>query len=184
MVDLLFLNQFLKSPRSVGSIMPSSRHLAERMVGSVPWQEARAIAELGPGTGVFTRLILERKPADCDVLLFEADREMHRRLAEEFPDLSLHHDARDLPFVLAEHGIRELDCVISGLPFANFSKELRNQLIHGVVQSLKPGGLFIAFQYSLQMKKQLTETFADVTVSLVPWNLPPAFVYVCRKEEA
>jgi len=50
-----------------------------------------------------------------------------------------------------------------------------------VYHSLKPGGLFIAFQYSQQMKKLLGEHFSIEKIEFVPLNIPPAFVYVCRK---
>ncbi|TGV31197.1 phospholipid methyltransferase, partial [Mesorhizobium sp. M00.F.Ca.ET.186.01.1.1] len=99
-----------------------------------------------------------------------------------FPNALFHEDAVDLTRVLADAGLGKADCIVSGLPFANFPQELRDQIMAEVYAALKPGGVFVAFQYSLQMKKQLSTVFENVTVKLVPLNLPPAFVYVCRKE--
>lgn len=44
---LLFLLAFLKNPKRVGSIFPSSAFLARKIVQSVYWNDVRAIAELG-----------------------------------------------------------------------------------------------------------------------------------------
>jgi phospholipid N-methyltransferase len=83
--------------------------------------------------------------------------------------------------ILDEIGIKKVDYVISSLPFANFSSELRSRFLELIYETLKPGGSFIAYQYSRQMKPQLQKTFSQVEISLVPFNIPPAFVYTCRK---
>lgn len=43
---VLFLKSFLQSPKHVGSIIPSSRFLASKMVKQASWLEAKAVAEL------------------------------------------------------------------------------------------------------------------------------------------
>ena len=73
-----------------------------------------------------------------------------------------------------------LDGVISGLPFANFPPSLRDLILDNVRSALKPQGKFIAFQYSLRLKSRLEKRFEKVTTSLVPLNVPPAFVHVCE----
>ncbi|MBZ6451536.1 MAG UNVERIFIED_CONTAM: phospholipid methyltransferase, partial [Paenibacillus polymyxa] len=52
---LLFLQGFLTNPQRVGSLIPSSRFLAAKVVESVPWDEVKTVAELGSGTGAITR---------------------------------------------------------------------------------------------------------------------------------
>jgi phospholipid N-methyltransferase len=52
-------------------------------------------------------------------------------------------------------------------------------LLSEIQQALKPGGWFVAYQYSLQMKELLELRFQTVK-TLVPLNLPPGFIYVCR----
>ncbi|MBL0387261.1 methyltransferase domain-containing protein [Tumebacillus sp. ITR2] len=175
----MFLNKFLESPKSVGSVTPSSRFLTDKMLKPVKWSEALAVAELGSGTGVFTRGIERVKRADCQLVLFEQDPEMRFRLAQEFPDTVCRHDAQELVREVESLGIKQLDAVISGLPFANFEQDVRDRILDQVVQSLKPGGVFVTFQYSLQMRRQLREKFDRVQVGFVPLNVPPAFVYVC-----
>lgn len=177
----LFFQKFLLSPKEVGSIIPSSRFLTRQMIQPLKWDEIRSIAELGAGTGVFTRSIYNRKKPECQALIFEQDRDMRKRLAVKYPDMEFCGDAQELTDELQKRGISELDAVVSGLPFANFKPELRDCILSEVVQSLKPGGMFVTFQYSLQMRKHLQAYFSKVEIRFVPLNVPSAFVYVCHK---
>ncbi|TVY08877.1 class I SAM-dependent methyltransferase [Paenibacillus cremeus] len=178
---LLFLQKFITNPKEIGSIIPSSRFLSQKMVQSVPWQDIRTVAELGSGTGAVTQLIQASSAASTQVFLFEKDRHMLGNLAKQYPDYHCHSNACQLLNVIERSGVSQLDCIISGLPFFNFHPELRDELIHQIMQSLKPGGYFVAFQYSLQMKKQFSHVFEIEQIHFVPFNFPPAFVYVCRK---
>lgn len=174
-------NLLFNHPKRVGSVVPSSRFLAESIVRQAPWPEIKAVAELGSGTGAITRAISANVNETTKVLLFEMNETMRNNLSTEYPDFSCYPDASRLVKVMTDVQIDQLDCIFSGLPFFNFERELRDTLIEQINQSLKPGGLFIAFQYSLQMKKQLSEYFNIEKINLVPFNIPPAFVYVCRK---
>ena len=57
-----FLRQFWKEKKMVGAMSPSSRFLAKKMLESVDFESARIIVDLGPGTGVLTRRLLDRVP--------------------------------------------------------------------------------------------------------------------------
>lgn len=100
---------------------------------------------------------------------------------EAYPLFHFDRDAVSLHRILQRQEIKEVDCIVSGLPFAMFSHKLRNKILQAVYKSLKPGGIFVAFQYSLQMKTMFEQLFDKVIISLVPLNLPPAFVYFCQK---
>ncbi|WP_027414753.1 class I SAM-dependent methyltransferase [Aneurinibacillus terranovensis] len=181
MEKFLFLSKFLQSPKTVGSITPSSRFLARAMVNPIDWPATESIAELGAGTGIFTRYLHELKHPGCKVMVFERDDNMRNRLESLYPDLYYHDNAVEIYSAMKKHHINQFDYVISGLPFMNFSQELRDAIMEGVEKSLKPGGMFIAFQYSLQMKKQLEQRFNRLDINFVPINIPPAFVYCCQK---
>ncbi|MFJ2043477.1 class I SAM-dependent methyltransferase [Paenibacillus taichungensis] len=180
---ILFLKSFLQSPKHVGSIIPSSRFLANKMVNQAPWLDVKAVAELGSGTGAITRYIHQQAQDSTQVLLFEMNETMKNNLKTEYPSFPCYPDASRLVESMKQEGVEQLDCVFSGLPFFNFESELRNTLVDQIHKALKPEGLFIAFQYSLQMKKTLSEKFIIEKIELVPLNVPPAFVYVCRKKE-
>lgn len=180
---LLFLYKFSRSPKQIGSLTPSSMFLAKKMLEPVNWSRARHIAELGAGTGAITKYIEEANKERTKVLLFEKDAWLRNKLAKRFPGYSCYADACQLQEALRDESIEHLDCILSGLPFFNFPQQIRDQLMEQIVTSLKPGGLFIAFQYSRQMRKQLWSLFEIERIQYVPWNIPPAFVYICRKRD-
>ncbi|MCG7381736.1 methyltransferase domain-containing protein [Paenibacillus sp. ACRRY] len=180
--NLLFFKSFMSSPKNVGSIIPSSRFLANKMVDQISWTDTTAVAELGAGTGPITQYIYQRANEKTKVLLFEMNPTMRDKLSKKFPDFTCHPDASTLVDSMKAEGLQHLDCVFSGLPFFNFERTLRDTLIDQIYQALKPEGLFIAFQYSLQMKKQLSDNFIIEKIEFVPLNIPPAFVYICRKK--
>lgn len=181
MEKLLFLYKFLRSPKSVGSITPSSRFLTRAMMQTIDWSRVRTIAELGAGTGVFTRYIAEHRHPDCDVYVFEKDTNMRRRLEHLYPSFHFYESASSITSVAEAHSTQGFDCIVSGLPFANFPQDLRDDIMKSVEDSLAPGGLFIAFQYSTQMRRQLDKRLERRSIRFVPLNLPPAFVYCYRK---
>lgn len=181
--SLLFLQGFFKNPQRVGSIIPSSRFLAAKMIQSVPWNEVKAVAELGSGTGAITRLMKAQLNESTKVLLFERDKKMRNNLKTEYPDFVCHANACQLVKKMSQDGIGQLDCIISGLPFFNFTSEMRETLLNQIIEALKPGGMFVAFQYSLQMRKKFAEELIIEKIEFVPFNFPPAFVYTCRKRE-
>ncbi|WP_248924183.1 class I SAM-dependent methyltransferase [Paenibacillus hamazuiensis] len=180
---LIFLHKFICSPGQIGSVTPSSGFLAKKMMEPVTWGKMEYAAELGAGTGAITRYVNRAKPKKTKVLLFEKDPYLRTRLARDFPDYACYADACELRSALQEEGIDGLDCIWSGLPFFNFPQAVRDRLMEQIAASLKPGGLFIAFQYSLQMKEQLGGVFDIEHIRFVPLNVPPAFVYVCKKKE-
>lgn len=179
--SLLFFKKFVHNPKYVGSIIPSSRFLANRMVTSAKWETAESIVEIGSGTGAITRVIAERVRPESIVILFEKENEMGEKLQQDFPQFIRESNALSLVSQLKKYNIQEVDYIFSGLPFYNFSPVMRLQLIQQCKEALKPGGKLIAFQYSLQMKKLLSEHFEIESISVVPLNFPPAFVYVCRR---
>ncbi|MFD2329419.1 class I SAM-dependent methyltransferase [Cohnella sp. GCM10020058] len=179
--SLLFFKKFVHNPKYVGSMIPSSRFLANRMVAAAEWEKADHIVEIGAGTGAITRVIAERVRPDSKVILFEKEKEMGERLQEDFPRFVRETNALRLVAQLNKHNIQGVDYIFSGLPFYNFSPIMRLQLLQQCKEALKPGGKLIAFQYSLEMKKLLSAHFEIESISFVPLNFPPAFVYVCKK---
>ncbi|MEJ8548636.1 class I SAM-dependent methyltransferase [Brevibacillus borstelensis] len=177
---MVFLRRFLAEPGRVGSIIPSSRFLCEKMLSSVDWNKSDVIIELGPGTGAFTESILEKKRIDAKYVLVERDPQFREMLSRRFPGVTMWDEALMLQQYIRETGIGKADAIISGLPFANFPAELRSGILNEVQSALAPGGLFITFQYSLQLKAELRTRFQRVETTFTPLNIPPAFIYTCR----
>ncbi|MCL7944221.1 hypothetical protein [Marinobacter sp. ATCH36] len=178
---LRFLRRFISAPQAIGSIVPSSPALVDAMLEKIVWSRVNTVAELGGGTGVITAQINGLRSQDSRFLCFENDSDMHLDLQQKFSDVILEEDAIQLKHTLERHRIPGLDCVVSGLPLLNFSSTVRRRLLSDIHESLNPGGLFVAFQYTRQLQAFLLSTYDQIERHYVWANVPPAFVFLCRK---
>lgn len=180
-----FLKRFLTHPGQVGSVAPSSRFLAKAMLDQVDWKNTLNIAELGAGTGVFTRKIVKLARPDAKILVFEIDKTLRNLIRDEHPEhkgLRLYSDAQKLIDAMHENNIKNLDFIISSLPFTVLPHYMSENILDAANEALKPDGRFIAYQYSRIMKNKLTEKFSDIKMKYVLLNIPPAFVFNCGKK--
>lgn len=185
-----FLAAFIKSPFRIASVTPSSTHLAEAMIADMDLKAADAVVEVGPGTGVFTHAISRELRPDAQLLCVELSSDLALEVAARFPQARVVNDsAENLARYLGDlpGGV---DCVISGLPWVILSEDQQRRLLEPLVDALKPGGRFATFAYShaawlpagRRFRKMLGACFRQVEASEHVWqNLPPAFVYRCRK---
>jgi phospholipid N-methyltransferase len=178
---LLFWQQFIKHPGCVGSILPSSRYLARKLVSNIEWDRCKTVVELGAGTGTFTKYLVDAKPARTKLLIFENNSVFRVLLTKRFREITLFDDATNLEEVLFAEGIKGVDCVVSGLPFAVFPDEKRQDILRQVQRVLGLDAQFITFQYSPQIYRELCSIFSDVQIRFTLLNVPPAIIYICRR---
>lgn len=179
-----FLRNFWKEKKMVGAMSPSSRFLAKKMLESIDFSQAKVIVELGPGTGVFTRRMLEDLRPDGVLLVFELNDSFMNALRKEFTDPRVHliHDsAEKIGEYLMKMGLKQADCVVSSLPLANFPDDLKMRILRESHQVMHDQSLYVQFQYSLNAKKAIKSLFPNVRITFTPANFPPAFVYTCKK---
>lgn len=163
---------------------PSSRFLALKMLHHIPFDQVDCLVELGPGTGAFTPFLLEKMKPDSTLILLELNEAFHAELIARFKDpraIILHGSATDLPHILKQYNIPNVDCVLSSLPLAIFPKPLAESILNVSRNCLRKGGHYIQFQYSLQSRKKIQGLFGNLKLGFTPWNFPPAFVYTCTK---
>lgn len=181
-----FLKQFWQEKKMVGAMSPSSRFLAEKMLKNIDFKRAHTIIELGPGTGVFTKRMLAKMNPDAKLLVFELNDVFHEQLKKEIVDerlILIHDSAEFIQRHLHDANLLFADYVVSSLPLANFPSKLKKNILEASFDALKNQGKYIQFQYSLNSKKVLEETFQRVHLDFTPLNFPPAFVYTCIKEK-
>lgn len=179
-----FLKEYFKNKKMVGAVSPSSRFLGQKMLESVDFDKVKHIVELGPGTGVFTDIIIERMRKDAKLLVFELNDKFHAALKKRINDPRvqiIHDSAENISKYLPEEDKSNQDVIVSSLPLMVFSDELRSAVVKASYDSLKPKGYYLQFQYSLQSKKFLESIFKKVSIKFTMKNFPPAFVYTCRK---
>lgn len=181
---LAFFRRFIAEPGQIGSVIPSSRFLCEHMLSPIDWDQTDVIVELGPGTGAFTQAIYEKIRPDTEYVLVERDPQFRALLHSRFPTLPIREEATRLRQYLEELQLGKVDVIVSGLPFANFQEEQRKAILDEVQAALAPGGMFITFQYTLQLQAELKARFPSVKVDFTLLNIPPAFIYICRNKQS
>ncbi|ENQ3105873.1 Phospholipid N-methyltransferase [Bacillus sp. 491mf] len=183
---ITFLAEFIKHPKHIGAIAPSSKLLAKKMVDAIHFEDARYIVELGPGTGVFTREIMKRKRKHTTFILIEINEVFVRDLQKQFGNdpnvFVIHGSAENIQTYMRELQIDKVDYVLSGLPFTSLPMEVSSRILSNVMNVLQEHGEFITFQYSLTRKSFIQTFFPKVSVTKVWFNFPPAYVLDCRKE--
>jgi phosphatidylethanolamine/phosphatidyl-N-methylethanolamine N-methyltransferase len=186
---LRFLGEFVRQPLTVGAFWPSSKSLSRLVVGSCAIKPGDTVVELGPGTGAFTELILDRLRGQSRFLAVELNASNVATLRRRFPRTHIVHDSAQN---LTEHlGRGRADCVISGLAWGNMLPRTQHGIFKAILRSLAPGGQFVAFAYlhavwfptSVRFRRRLLRVFKRVETTPIVWrNLPPAFVYRCWRD--
>lgn len=181
-MDSSFVQEFFRNPATVGSLIPSSRELTEKVMAPIDFATARCIVEYGPGTGVFTDLLIGRRRADTVLLLVEVNRRFCQLLQARYagqPNVHVVHGSADKTAdYLAAVGAPPVDYVVCGLPFSSLPRRQGWRILAHTQQLLWPDGRLILFQYSLQNSKLFARFFRQLDHSRVLLNLPPAHVLV------
>jgi len=182
---VLLLGRFLRNPRRVGAIAPSSAALARVMVHGLNLGAAR-IVELGPGTGSLTSAIATRLGPAARMLAIDVDQGFIDRLRAQWPRIEyVCASAAALPELAAERGLTPVDHIISGLPFASLPGSVTREILDGVEHTLRAGGTFTTFQYvhayplppAVAFRREISHRLGNGPHRrLVIRNFPPAFV--------
>ncbi len=190
----LFFAQFLRNPRLVGAVAPSSRFLARKMLEGLDLNPGVRIVEFGPGTGSFTSEIFHALPGDGQFLGIERERAFVEILRERFTrgDFVLDSVVR-IREIADTRGLLPVDHIISGLPFASLPPRLTLEVLDGSGDVLRPGGTFTTFQYlhayhfasARTFRVRMAERFGPIRQRCLEWrNLPPAYVFTWQKPVA
>ena len=183
-MSVLFFKRFLKRPFQIASIVPSSQALVERVARKIDFKRARVIAEYGPGEGVHSRALAQRMRPDAQLLLFELDPAFSRDLARQFAGdrrvRVINANAMTIRSELIQRGIVQCDYIISGIPFSILEKEKKRNLLQQTHEALAPGGAFIIYQVTNELRQHATD-FASAASEYFLQNIPPMFITVFRK---
>jgi phosphatidylethanolamine/phosphatidyl-N-methylethanolamine N-methyltransferase len=146
--ELRFIRSWRESPKTTGAILPSGNVMARKMASVVEPSSGLPVLEIGPGTGVMTRAILERGVPAERLFLIEFSATFARRLRADFPGVNvIQGDAFELSRTLGEHAGLTFDSVISSLPLLSFPVEKRIALIEGLLDRLPAGRPVVQFSY-------------------------------------
>ena len=182
--------------RTVGAVAPSSRYLTQAMLEPLSLERARVVVEVGPGTGAMTQALLNLIPFDATLLAFEVNSRFSRYLKSHISDprlVVINASAETLQKEIHGRGYECVDAVVSSLALGLMPDWKRRTFLGELGSLLGEAGVFTQYQYfhGLQMKNGqvkkfrlahlLQAYFSSVRRRIIWRNLPPAFVFACRK---
>ena len=182
-----FLRGFLRNPAQVGSVIPSSHRLEQRLVREARLTEAHTAVELGPGTGGTTAAFLRAMGPAARLLAIELNDDFYRHLRSNIQDprflLEL-GSAERLEDLLIARRLPPPHAIISGIPFSTMPPEVSDRIAAVIASVLRPGGRFVAYQVRAHVADYTTPYLGAAEKRWEFVNIPPVRVFTWVKPES
>lgn len=177
----LFFRRWLSDPLQMGSIIPSSRVLSSRIARLAAAGGHGHIVEIGAGTGVISRALIEAGVAPERIVLVEIVPEMAEHLRRALPGTNvLCADAFTLPQHVPARILGDITSVICGIPLVMLPIEKQRQFVQAV-EGIAPGLGFLLYTYCITSPLPYRELgLSAVRETWTPMNFPPASVWRYR----
>ncbi len=184
--ELRFFKGWIDKPRAVGSIVPTSSVTARKMATVVNPESGLPVLELGPGTGVITKAILEAgvKPENLWSIEYSPDFVEHLRL--NYPGVNvIQGDAFDLDKTLGEKRDTMFDSVISGVPLLNFPVAQRIAYVEDLLDRIPAGRPIVQLTYGpLSPVPPGKGNYTVEHFDFIIRNLPPTQLWLYSRPKA
>ncbi|MFC3071692.1 phospholipid N-methyltransferase PmtA [Shinella pollutisoli] len=174
--EIRFFKGWMSNTRAVGSIIPTSSITARRMASVVEPSSGRPVLELGPGTGVITKAILQTGLAPDRLVSVEYSTDFYNHLVERFHGVNfINGDAFDLDATLGALADTTFDCIISAVPLLNFPMHRRVALIEDLLSRVPAGRPVVQISYGpLSPVVAMPDRYRISHLDFVVRNIPPA----------
>ncbi len=174
----LFFRRWMANPLQMGSIVPSSPALCRRLVAHTHADPDQIVVELGAGTGVVSRALIEAGLAPERLHVVEIVPDMAAHLRQVLPGAQvMEGDARRLPQLIPQALHGRIGTVIVGIPLVLLPVDEQRRFIDAI-QAVAPGLGFILYSYCvtspLPWKKLGLLARRE---AWTPLNFPPASVW-------
>jgi phospholipid N-methyltransferase len=180
-----FLVGFLKHPRMVGSVIPSSKVLIDKMLGPVDWSNTKLFVEYGPGVGTFTQHILDRLAPDATLITIDTNDDFTRYVSRKFTDsrlIAVTGSAADVQGIVSDCGFTQADFILSGLPFSTLPPGVGAAIAAQTAGALRSGGAFLVYQFSPKVRQFIAPHFERIDRDFEWLNIPPATLFWAWKD--
>ncbi|WP_372353184.1 phospholipid N-methyltransferase PmtA [Pararhizobium sp. YC-54] len=181
--EIRFFKGWRSNMKAVGSIVPTSGITARRMASVVNPHSGLPVLELGPGTGVITKAILQKGVQPENLVSIEFSTDFFQHLVKTYPDVDfINGDAFDLDKTLGARRDQQFDSVISAVPLLNFPMHMRVSLIDDLLSRIPVGRPVIQISYGpLSPVVAMPDRYQISHYDFVVRNIPPAQLWVYRK---
>ncbi len=174
----LFFRRWMANPLQMGSVMPSSSALCRRLVAQTRAEPDQIVVELGAGTGVVSRALIESGLAAERLYVVEIVPAMAAHLRQALPGAQvIEGDARRLPQLIPQEMHGRIGTVIVGIPLVLLPVAEQRRFIDAI-DAVAPGVGFILYSYCitspLPWKKHGLMLRRE---AWTPLNVPPASVW-------
>jgi len=182
---LMFFRRWLANPLQMGSVVPSSAALCQRVVRHTRRAADEAILELGAGTGVISRALLESGVPPERLIVVEIVRDMVEHLRSVLPDvLVIEGDARKLADLVPRHWHGRIGSVVCGIPLVLLPRAEQRRFIDAI-EAVAPGRGFLHYSYCVTSPLPYRRhALAARREAWTPLNFPPASVWRYQPESA
>ncbi len=180
---LLFAKNFLQHPRMLGSVVPSSRFLIQRILGRIDWKRARIVVEYGPGVGNVSLQLLSRLKPDGRLILVETNEEFVVLLRQRLRDprvTVVHGSAANVQPILRSLRLHRADFIVSGIPYSTIPALVRRRILRESRAAISRGGEVIIYQFMRTIERDLRTCFDQVDEEFEALNFPPARLWYCK----
>jgi len=164
----------------VGSVIPSSKILIDKMLKPVDWSNTRLFVEYGPGVGTFTRPILDRLNKDARLIAIDTNPDFIDYLNGDIVDdrfVAVHGSAADVEKIIAAHGFDYADYILSGLPFSTLPPGVGDEIGAATGRAIRDGGAFLVYQFSPKVRDFIAPHFERIDRGFEWINVPPATLF-------
>lgn len=174
--------RFIRTWGTTGAIAPSGKALARRLTDHIDASSNEPVLELGPGTGVVTRAMIERGVAPERIVAVEFNPDFCRILEARYPRIQVvRGDAYDLSRALDGRYDGPFSAAVSSLPLLLRPPSDRRELVLDVLSRLAPGGALAQFSYSPKPPVPYSpDEYALAGSGWIVLNMPPARVWTYR----
>lgn len=181
--EVKFFRGWQKDKKGVGAIIPTSSFAARRMASVINPHSGLPVLELGAGTGVITKAILEKGVKPENVVSLEYSHHFYVHLRARFPEVDFRHgDAFNLDEALGERRHQQFDCVICAVPMLSFPMERRVSLLEDLLSRIPAGRPVIQITYgALSPIMAMPDRYTISHYDFVVRNIPPAQLWVYRR---
>ena len=169
----------------VGSVIPSSKVLIDKMLAPVDWDNTRLFVEYGPGVGTFTRPILDQLGPDARLIAIDTNPDFVALPAQDDPRPAADRGPRLGRRCRADHRrtwLRACRLRRFGPALLDPSAGVGEAIGEATAKAIRGGGAFLIYQFSPKVRDFIAPYFERIERGFEWINVPPATLFWAWRE--
>jgi phosphatidylethanolamine/phosphatidyl-N-methylethanolamine N-methyltransferase len=174
----MFFRRWMANPLQMGSIVPSSRTLCQRIARQIRRTGDEFVLELGSGTGVISQALLASGIPAERLIVVEIVHDMADHLRNVLPGATvIEGDARHLQDLIPSAWHGRIGSVVCGIPLVLLPRPEQARFIEAI-EAVAPGRGFLHYSYCVTSPlPYVHHKLAAKREEWTPLNFPPASVW-------